>query len=74
MKFAATSKTLPDIDEWLKALATVTGFTDANPDSVVLGEDGTYTVNITMHINAEALNHKFDPVDPDNAEESTEED
>lgn len=73
LRFTATSKTLPDIEAWLNALAGVTGFVDASPGSVALDEDGTYVVNITMHINEEALNHKFDPVEP-GTEESTEED
>ena len=74
LRFTATSKTLPDIEEWLNALAGVTGFVDASPGSVALDEDGTYIVNITMHINKDALNHKFDPVEADAEAETTEED
>ncbi|MGV8886080.1 MAG: hypothetical protein ACOH1T_10915 [Microbacteriaceae bacterium] len=71
LRFTATSKTLPDIEEWLNALSTVTGFVDASPGSIALDEEGTYVVNITMHINKDALNHKFDPVEP-GTEETTE--
>ena len=74
LKFTATSNTLPDIERWLNRLSTVTGFVDASPGTIALDEEGGYTVNITMHFNADALNHKFDPVDPDAAEETTEED
>ena len=58
LSFAATSPTLPSIPEWLDGLATLVGFTDAVPDSVVL-QDGGYLVNITMHINADAYSQRF---------------
>jgi len=59
LSFAATSPTLPSIPDWLDGLATLTGFTDAVPDSVVIGEGSTYLVNMTMHINSDAFSHRF---------------
>ena len=56
----ATSSSLPDVPTWLNALATLPGFADALPGSVDRAPlTGVYTVNITMHINAEAFARRF---------------
>lgn len=57
--FTAISPTIPSIPSWLDGLATLTGFADAVPNSVSLKEDGTYLVNITMHINSAAFSQRF---------------
>ncbi|GAB3607776.1 hypothetical protein GCM10027413_31850 [Conyzicola nivalis] len=61
LTFEATSPTLPSIPTWLNGLATLDGFVDAVPNSVAIVEDGSYTVSITMHINAEAYSGRFTP-------------
>ncbi len=58
--FTASSTVLPDVPTWLTSLATLPGFADALPGSVTLDEaTGTYTVNITMHVNDQAYAHRF---------------
>lgn len=57
--FTATSPGLPSIPTWLDGLGTLKGFADAVPGSVNAGTDGTYVVNITMHINSDAFAHRF---------------
>lgn len=59
--FTATSPTIPSIPTWLDGLAKLVGFTDAVPGSVSIKEDGTYLVNITMHINSDAFSQRFAP-------------
>ena len=59
--FTATSPTLPTIPNWLDGLGTLTGFADATPGSVSIQPDGTYLVNITMHINSDAFALRFAP-------------
>jgi hypothetical protein len=59
LSFAATSPSLPSIPDWLDGLATLEGFADAVPGSVQVQTDGTYLVNITMHINADAFSLRF---------------
>lgn len=60
LSFSATSPTLPSIPGWLDGLANLTGFADAVPDSVVIQGDGSYLVNITMHINSDAFSLRFE--------------
>ncbi|MCU1411780.1 MAG: pilM [Rhodoglobus sp.] len=57
--FTATSPGLPSIPSWLDGLATLKGFADAVPGSVNVEGDGTYVVNITMHINSDAFALRF---------------
>ncbi|WP_241981347.1 hypothetical protein [Cryobacterium algoritolerans] len=58
--FTAKSTVLPDVPTWLTSLATLPGFADALPGSVVLDKaTGTYTVNITMHVNDAAYAQRF---------------
>jgi hypothetical protein len=59
LSFEALSPTLPSIPEWLDALTTLEGFVDAVPNSVVISDNGEYTVSITMHVNAEAFSGKY---------------
>ncbi len=59
LSFAAISPTIPSIPVWLDGLATLTGFVDAVPGSVAIKTDGTYQVNMTMHINQEAYSLRF---------------
>lgn len=60
ISFEASSKTLPDIPDWLRGLATMPGFVDATPGSVK-SEGSAYTVQVLMHYNAEAYSMRFDP-------------
>jgi glycerate-2-kinase len=60
LSFTASSPTLPQVPVWLDALATLKGFADAVPGSVVLDTTtNAYTVNITMHINEAAFDKRF---------------
>ncbi|GAA3731596.1 hypothetical protein GCM10022239_05240 [Leifsonia bigeumensis] len=61
LRFTATSTSLPNVQKWLDALATLDGFVDASPGSVTLdGAAKTYEVTITMHVNKDALLLRFD--------------
>lgn len=59
LSFTAISSTLPQVPQWLVALATLPGYADANPGSVNRTESGTYSVSITMHINQAAFTNRF---------------
>lgn len=59
LSFTAISSTLPQVPAWLIALATLPGYADANPGSVTRTETGSYSVNITMHINQAAFTNRF---------------
>ncbi len=59
LSFAAISPTIPSIPVWLDGLAALTGFVDAVPGSVAIKPDGTYQINMTMHINKEAYSLTF---------------
>ena len=59
LNFTAVSSTLPKVPQWLIALATLPGYADANPGSVNRTETGSYSVNITMHINQAAFANRF---------------
>ena len=59
LTFTAISPTLPTIPSWLDGLAKLVGFGDAVPNSVVIQADGSYLVNITMHINSDAFANRF---------------
>jgi hypothetical protein len=57
--FTAISSTLPQVPQWLIALATLPGYADANPGSVTRTATGSYSVSITMHINQAAFTNRF---------------
>ena len=60
VKFTAKSAVLPDVPTWLTALKTLPGYADALPGSVNLDTaTGTYTVDITMHVNDAAFAKRF---------------
>ena len=60
LTFEATSPTLPEVQVWLTALATLPGFADATPGSVSLDPtNNVYTAKITMHINEAAFDGRF---------------
>lgn len=59
LSFTAISSTLPKVPQWLIALATLPGYADANPGSVSRTATGSYSVNITMHINQAAFTNRF---------------
>ncbi|TCU49826.1 hypothetical protein EDF51_103101 [Curtobacterium sp. PhB25] len=56
----AQSPTLPSVPEWLDAVKGLTGFVDATANSVTLDETtGTYTVNMTIHVDDAAYDGKY---------------
>lgn len=57
--FTAYSPGLPSIPTWLDGIGTLKGFADAVPGSVTVQTDGSYLVNITMHINSDAFALRF---------------
>lgn len=60
LKFTAVTATVPDVSAWLKGLATLTGYTDASPDTTTIDDEtGTYSTVITMHINEDAWSQRF---------------
>jgi Tfp pilus assembly protein PilN len=61
LSFTATSDKLPDVPVWLDRLGTLPAFVDAVPNSVTLDDGGSYLVNITMHIGADAFSGRFAP-------------
>jgi hypothetical protein len=59
LSFTAKSSTLPQVPAWLDALVTLPGYADASPGSVTRDDTGSYSVNITMHINQAAFTNRF---------------
>jgi len=59
LNFTATSSTLPRVPDWLKSLGTLPGFVDASPGSMTRNENGSYSVNMTMHINESAFSDRY---------------
>jgi Tfp pilus assembly protein PilN len=55
----ASTKDVPDIVQWISALSTLKGFTDATPTNVVSSDDG-YQATFTVHVDDRALAHRFD--------------
>jgi len=53
------SPSLPAVPQWLEGLQTLTGFADAVPGTITAKDDGSYTVVVTMHINAAAFTGRF---------------
>jgi Tfp pilus assembly protein PilN len=60
LTFTAISAALPTLPEWLRSMAKLPGFVDATPGSVKQ-ENGVYTAEVLMHINADAFSMRFDP-------------
>jgi hypothetical protein len=54
----AQTKDVPDIVEWIDALATLPGYADSTPTNVTSADDG-YQLTFTMHVNDEAISHRF---------------
>ena len=50
---------LPTVPQWLDALHTLPGVTDAVPGSITASETGGYTVVVTMHIDSDAFSGRF---------------
>jgi type IV pilus assembly protein PilM len=59
LSFSARSPTLPEVPTWLDNIQGLPGFADALPDTLAKNDDGSYTVNITMHINEGAFSKRF---------------
>jgi hypothetical protein len=60
LSFTVTSPTLPSIPNWLRSMAKLPGFVDAIPGNVQ-GAEGSYAVDVVLHVNAEAFSMRFDP-------------
>ncbi|MEO8094348.1 MAG: hypothetical protein ABI632_05360 [Pseudolysinimonas sp.] len=60
ISFTATSKTLPSIPDWLRALDGIPGYVDAIPGSVKQ-DGGGYTAEVLMHFNEQAFSLRYDP-------------
>jgi hypothetical protein len=54
-----TSPGLPTVPQWLEALHTLPGVTDAVAGSITVLEAGGYTVVVTMHIDSDAFSGRF---------------
>ena len=62
LSFEASSPELPVVPVWLESLAKLPGFSDATPGTVSLDETTHhYVVDITMHINQDAFDKRFQP-------------
>ncbi len=60
LTFDAKSAVLPSIPDWLTAVSGVTGYVDANANSVARSDDGSgYTVNMTIHLDERAFDGKY---------------
>lgn len=60
LTFDAKSAVLPSIPDWLTAVSGVTGFVDANANSVARADDGSgYSVNMTIHLDERAFDGKY---------------
>lgn len=60
LTFDATSDALPSIPDWLTAVGGVTGFVDANANSVARSQDGGgYAVNMTIHLDEKAFDGRY---------------
>lgn len=64
LTFDAKSTALPSVPDWLTAVGGVTGFVDANVNSVARSDDGSgYAVNMTIHLDEKAFDGKYLPAD-----------
>ncbi|MFJ4219861.1 hypothetical protein [Curtobacterium luteum] len=60
LTFDAKSATLPSVPQWLSAVSGVSGFVDANANSVARAEDGSgYSVNMTIHLDEKAFDDRY---------------
>ncbi len=60
--FAVTAKALPDVAVWLDNLAEIPGFVDAYPTAIAMSDAGDYTLDMTIHIDKDALANRFAPI------------
>lgn len=57
----AASTTLPSVPEWLDSVRKLPAFVDANANSVTLdAATNVYTVDMTIHLDEDAFNGKYD--------------
>jgi hypothetical protein len=54
-----TSPGLPAVPQWLNALKAMPGYADGTPTSITRSETGSYTVNLTLHVNDGAYSRRF---------------
>lgn len=73
ISFVASTPTLPDVSLWIESLSKLPGFADAQARSITIKDDGTYAVTMEMHINDEALAHRFVEPEPEDDVSTTEE-
>lgn len=71
--FTAESADLPNVRQWLEALTSVPGFTDATPGTVQLNDSTQrYDTTITMGVDEQAWSGRFAPEEPESDAESAE--
>lgn len=54
-----TSPNLPTVPEWLEAMKALPGYADGTPNSIKQEQDGSYSVDLTIHVNAGAYSNRF---------------
>ncbi|WIB15333.1 hypothetical protein DEJ34_14540 [Curtobacterium sp. MCPF17_050] len=59
MTIDAKSTTLPSVPDWLVAVRDVPGFVDATTNTVTRDDAGAYTVNLTIHLDEKAYDHRY---------------
>lgn len=57
--FSVKTAVLPDVADWLDRLVKLPGAVDATPGTITLGDDGIYTVGVTMHVDERAFSNRF---------------
>lgn len=58
----ASSPTLPSVPDWLDSVRSLKGYVDATAQTVTLSSDAAdvgYTVNMTIHVNEDAYDHRY---------------
>ncbi|PZE69713.1 hypothetical protein [Curtobacterium sp. MCBD17_021] len=59
MTIDAKSATLPSVPDWLTAVRGVPGFVDATTNTVTRDDAGAYIVNLTIHLDEKAYDHRY---------------
>lgn len=64
LTLSLSSPSLPTVPDWLTALKALPGYADGAPTSITRSENGSYQVNLVLHINEGAFTNRFAaPVD-----------
>jgi hypothetical protein len=61
---AVTSPGLPQVPDWLENFRDLPGYADSAPGTITRTDTGSYTVTLTLHVNADAYLGRFaDPTE-----------